>query len=47
VIATHLSRANNAPALALAALGEALDRAECAAAFAAADQILGYDPFDA
>ena len=47
VIATHLSRANNAPGLALAALGQALDRAECAAAFAAADQILGYDPFDA
>jgi len=47
VIATHLSRANNAPALALAALAEALERAGCGASFAAADQILGYDPFDA
>ncbi|MDQ6894342.1 MAG: MBL fold metallo-hydrolase [Acidobacteriota bacterium] len=47
VIATHLSRANNAPVLALAALAEALERAECGASFAAADQVLGYDSFDA
>lgn len=47
VIATHLSRTNNAPALALASLAEALARAECAASFDVADQILGYDPFDA
>ena len=47
VLATHLSRTNNAPALVLAALGEALERAECAAVADVADQILGYDPFDA
>lgn len=47
VVATHLSRANNAPSLALAALAEALSRAECGAASDVADQILGYDPFEA
>lgn len=47
VVATHLSRANNAPALALASLAEALARAECTASYDVADQILGYDPFDA
>lgn len=47
VVATHLSRTNNAPALALAALSQALARAECGAAHDVADQILGYDPFDA
>jgi phosphoribosyl 1,2-cyclic phosphodiesterase len=47
VVATHLSRTNNAPALALACLAEALGRAECEAAYDVADQILGYDPFDA
>jgi phosphoribosyl 1,2-cyclic phosphodiesterase len=47
VVATHLSRTNNVPSLALAALGEALARAECSAAFDVADQIRGYDPFDA
>jgi phosphoribosyl 1,2-cyclic phosphodiesterase len=47
VVATHLSRTNNVPALALAALGRALDLAECGAAFDVADQIQGYDPFDA
>lgn len=47
VVATHLSRTNNAPALALAALAQALALAECAAAYDVADQILGYDPFDA
>jgi phosphoribosyl 1,2-cyclic phosphodiesterase len=47
VVATHLSRANNAPSLALAVLAEALARAECVAVADVADQILGYDPFDA
>jgi phosphoribosyl 1,2-cyclic phosphodiesterase len=47
VVATHLSRTNNVPALALAALSEALEHAECAAEHDVADQILGYDPFDA
>jgi phosphoribosyl 1,2-cyclic phosphodiesterase len=47
VIATHLSRTNNVPALALAALSEALEHAECAAEHDVADQVLGYDPFDA
>ena len=47
VIATHLSRTNNLPALALAALAGALARAGCDAAADTADQVLGYDPFDA
>ena len=47
VVATHLSRTNNLPALALTALADALERAGCAARHDAADQVLGYDPFDA
>ncbi len=47
VVATHLSRTNNAPALALAALAQALELAGSAASCDVADQILGYDPFDA
>jgi phosphoribosyl 1,2-cyclic phosphodiesterase len=47
VVATHLSRTNNLPPLALAALAEALERASCSAAPAVADQILGFQTFDA
>ncbi len=47
VVATHLSRTNNTPGVVLAVLAEALDRAECPAVFDVADQIRGYDPFDA
>ena len=47
VIATHLSRTNNVPPIALAALVEALDRAESPALAGAADQILGFETFDA
>lgn len=47
VVATHLSRTNNVPPLALAALCEALDRAECPAIAGVADQILGFETFDA
>ena len=47
VIATHLSRSNNTPALALASLGTALELAECGATYGAADQFDGYETFDA
>ena len=47
VVATHLSRTNKVPTLALAALAEALERADCAATAGVADQILGFEPFDA
>ena len=47
VVATHLSRTNNIPPLALAALVEALDRAESAAAYGTADQVAGFETFDA
>jgi phosphoribosyl 1,2-cyclic phosphodiesterase len=47
VVATHLSRSNNTPALALAALGSALELAESAATYAAADQFDGFESFDA
>jgi len=47
VVATHLSRTNNVPPLALAALAEALDRAESPAVACVADQILGFETFDA
>ncbi len=47
VVATHLSRTNNVPPLALAALSEALERAGSPAAFGVADQILGFQSFDA
>jgi len=47
VVATHLSRANNAPPLALAALSEALERAGSPARADAADQVAGFPPFDA
>jgi outer membrane protein assembly factor BamD (BamD/ComL family) len=47
VVATHLSRTNNVPPLALAALAEALERAGSPAAAETADQILGFETFDA
>jgi phosphoribosyl 1,2-cyclic phosphodiesterase len=47
VVATHLSRTNNTPPLALAALAEALERAAWAVPFAAADPIEGLEAFDA
>ena len=46
-MATHLSRANNTPALALAALASALELAESGAAYGAAEQDDGYETFDA
>lgn len=47
VVATHLSRANNTPALALASLASALELAECQATYGAADQFDGFETFDA
>ena len=47
VVATHLSRANNTPALALTALASALELAESPAVYDAADQFDGYETFDA
>jgi hypothetical protein len=47
VVATHLSRANNTPALALAAVASALELAESPAAYGAADQFDGLETFDA
>ena len=47
VVATHLSRSNNTPALALAALGSALEVAESGATYGAADQFDGFESFDA
>jgi phosphoribosyl 1,2-cyclic phosphodiesterase len=47
VVATHISRTNNVPPLALAALSEALARAGCAATAGVADQVLGFEAFDA
>jgi hypothetical protein len=47
VVATHLSRTNNTPALVLAALSEALERSGWAIPFDVADQITGFEAFDA
>ena len=47
VVATHLSRTNNTPALALSALASALELAESPAAYGAADQFDGFETFDA
>jgi phosphoribosyl 1,2-cyclic phosphodiesterase len=47
VVATHLSRTNNTPPLALAVLSEALDRSGWPVAFEAADQINGFEAFEA
>jgi len=47
VVATHLSRTNNIPPLAMAALAEALARADSPAAAGLADQVTGFETFDA
>lgn len=47
VLATHLSRTNNTPGLALAALGDALRLAGSGACPDVADQFDGYEAFDA
>ncbi len=47
VVATHLSRTNNTPPLALAALSEALERSGWVVPFEAADQINGLEAFEA
>jgi len=47
VVATHLSRTNNSPALALTALREALERSGWPVPFEVADQITGADGFEA
>jgi len=47
VVATHLSRTNNTPALALAALAEALERSGWEIPFDVADQIRGCEVFEA
>jgi phosphoribosyl 1,2-cyclic phosphodiesterase len=47
VIATHLSRTNNTPPLALAALAEALERSGWNVPFEAAEPIAGSEAFDA
>ena len=47
IIATHLSRTNNSPALALAALAQALEQSGWDVPFEAADQIRGFPEFEA
>jgi phosphoribosyl 1,2-cyclic phosphodiesterase len=47
VVATHLSRTNNTPPLALAALSGALERSGWEVPFEAADQVAGFEAFDA
>jgi phosphoribosyl 1,2-cyclic phosphodiesterase len=47
VVATHLSRTNNTPEIVRAELALALDRAGWAVPFAIADQVQGYEAFDA
>ena len=47
VLATHLSRTNNTPALVLAALAQAFDRAGWEIPFEIADQVRGFEAFDA
>jgi len=47
VVATHLSRTNNTPEIVRAELALALDRAGRAVPFAIADQVAGYEAFDA
>ncbi|HEY7862333.1 MAG TPA: MBL fold metallo-hydrolase [Thermoanaerobaculia bacterium] len=45
VIATHLSKVNNEPALALAAVTSALERADCGARSGIAGQVDGFEDF--
>ena len=47
IVATHLSRTNNTPALALAALAEAIERSGWEIPFDVADQIRGCEVFEA
>lgn len=47
VLATHLSRTNNRPALVLAALGQALERSGSGAVWDTADPVAGYEEFTA
>lgn len=46
VVALHLSRQNNDPALVLALLSETLEKAGCAAKFGCADQLRGYETIE-
>jgi phosphoribosyl 1,2-cyclic phosphodiesterase len=46
VVAIHLSRQNNDPALVRALLSETLERSDCSARFGCADQSRGYEPFE-
>ena len=46
VVALHLSRQNNDPALVLALLSETLERTESAARFGCADQLRGYETIE-
>jgi phosphoribosyl 1,2-cyclic phosphodiesterase len=45
VVATHLSKVNNEPALALAAVTAAIERADCGARAGIARQVDGYEDF--
>jgi phosphoribosyl 1,2-cyclic phosphodiesterase len=47
VVATHISRTNNDPPLAMTALAEALSRSDTGAAPGIADQVAGFETFDA
>ena len=47
IVATHLSRTNNTPALVLAALSEAVERSGWPVPFDVADQVAGVEAFDA
>ena len=46
VVALHLSRQNNDPALVMALLAETLERADCPARFGCADQLRGYETIE-
>lgn len=46
VVALHLSRQNNDPALVTALLSETLERADCQAGFGCADQLRGYETIE-
>lgn len=47
VVATHLSRTNNAPPLVLTALADAVSRADCDSRMDVAEQVNGFEAFDA
>jgi phosphoribosyl 1,2-cyclic phosphodiesterase len=46
VVALHLSRQNNDPALVAALLSETLERSDCEASFGCADQLRGYETIE-